>query len=261
MPSWAWGQSTALKIQNHLDARFVVVDYTYEEPGLMEITGRLSGVSLDYKIPTFSGRSFLLLGGQYLAGLTYYSGRYQFSDDRTPVLQENDRTHTLKIAYGYEYKTAKQNHFEFTAGFARRFHKNNNAQYDRMQIYLYVPVQVAMSFPLGSKSKVKLAYEHDVFLSGENTTRASDLDPNMNDRVYKQNEGSGSKVSLGYETKKFGPVILAQLYIQSWEVSQSDIVKATYKDGTSVSRNGREVYYFEPENTTRIMGFSLGSRF
>ena len=267
MPSLAWSQMTFApntfnsESRNELDVRLITADYKYEEPGLMQIAGRMNGLSMDYRVPTYLGSSFLLMGGQYLTGTTYYDGTYQISGERTPTFEERDYNYSLKLGYGTRVVTAGQSIIDVSASFARRFHVNEGIHYDREQTYIYLPLELVMVFPVGTKSTIKFGVEQDVFLSGKNTTKVSQY-YDENDRVYRQDSGSGSKFSLGYETSALGPVILAQVYVRRWDVADSSKVLASRKtDGAILLYNGRPARYYEPENNTKTVGFSLGSRF
>jgi hypothetical protein len=119
--------------------------------------------------------------------------------------------------------------------------------YRRHSNYLYLPIGLAQRYRTGEGWVVAPTVEFDYFIRGRQYSHLSDTGiPGFADTVNTQRRGHGYRASLRFESRSlhFGP------WFQYWKIADSDV--AEFAPGR---------FGLEPENTTREVGFELGTQF
>ena len=243
--------------------------YAYEEPGVMQTSGMMVGISgvLSCRVPE-SIRVIDLFRIEAEAS----RGRLDYISKRNEgAIKGVDNTVIeARALLGKEvYSTGKSAVTLFSGFGYRQLHDNGsgkftsegNPYYDRESNYLFIPVIFELS-PLNSHGwGIGGTVEYDYFLSGMQESELTDANKEgytySDDLKNKQHHGYGLRVSLK-ATKKYPPCSLViEPFLRYWKVGTSD------EDAIEVGNEGESepLTYVEPNNHTTQYGLKVALLF
>jgi len=236
----------------------------YEEPGIMENTGFMSGLAgsytyyRDYFVAKFDGR--------------IASGKVDYKSTSTGSQKDIwDSAFEIRGVVGYDFLNPafyfKEADFSCIpyVGFGYRYLNDDSSGritttgylgYERESMYLYVPVGVTgTKYFLSEQTQEELwslggTLEWDFFCWGTQTSRLGDVNPAYSDIRNKQSEGFGVRGSLAFRNKTRQIDILFEPFFRYWHISQSDQKTVSYA-GTIWGQG------YEPKNSTKEIGCKL----
>lgn len=237
-----------------------IVDYHYEEPGVMRIQGRLTRFETGYRhaIRVRDLPAWWAVDASFAYGnLTYYGETQKnFSGTITPVTYPTmDNITTLRGRFGFPMFDNGHRVLNVYLGLATWVLNDDSigvGSYGREIIYLYVPVGAEYVMKAGAFSWVS-SLEYNPQILGIVKSNLSEASPAYSDATTIQILGFGLKASTGVEINT-GPVsITAEIFYQFWSMDASST-------DTQVV-NGQTLYLQEPKNDTEMLGANLGVRF
>jgi hypothetical protein len=225
--------------------------FHYEEPGVMEEEGTLSGVSASYtryyRAPL--EHRILKLEGGISAGEVDYDGSLL---DGTPYTIEgnDDLMINARVLWGPLWETATwANYFHYGLGY--RYLQDDSTQdpagYRRHSNYLYLPLGVKAYRPLTGDWYVTLGGEIDVLIVG---LQVSEIPESETDPSHVRNwqwPGFGSRGSLELRHKSDSLDVALAPFLQYWWVDDS--------------RPSKSRMWYEPRNWSLQVGLNLLFRF
>lgn len=229
-------------------------DFTYQEPGVMKATGRISGFDLmgKYKV-----NSDLSINGSfnYLAGVLNYDGGLQ---DGTPMTEED--TYTVKdLSVATEFLTDLTTDVQtsFLVGLGRRVmtDANDPSPYDyrREHNYNYYSVAVQVQIPHDTIATTTVVGGIETMFSGNVKTYLSDVDPRFPDMDMNFNGGSALTIGVNHAHKFDFGTVYAGLNYKKWSLAESESQKVTV--GT------KHYEFIEPKNTSTVVSLDAGMLF
>jgi hypothetical protein len=239
--------------------------YTYEEPGVMKISGMMVGISgaVTRQAPQGIGVvDFLRIEAEAARGSVDYS-----SKDGT-IKDIDDTIIEARALLGKEVYSSEKRVVTLSSGFGyRQLHDNGGGRvtsernpsyaYDRESNYSFIPVVLELSSLNSHGWGIGGKVEYDYFLSGMQESELTDANNEgytySDDLENRQHDGYGLHVSLT-ATKKFHACsLLIEPFLRYWNVSASD------EDLVEV--NGVVVPYLEPNNHTTQYGLKVALLF
>lgn len=240
------------------------VNYRYEEPGYMKISGRMSQIAGDYRFnlrpttPMFIAveTSFTFSGSN-----TYDGGLQNLDTGKITPKSEGSRDYIVETRGIYNI-TALNGYAQGLDTFGgigiwALYNKiAGEGSYGRQATYLYLPLGTTYNVRL-NRVLLSLTGEYDLYLTGQTTSQMTDVG-GSNDIVHQQNSGSGWRAKFGGEYRFNGWTLLAGVYHQIWNIGQSEYTSVNIKKSNGTSSQGVIV---EPKNNTSMTGITLGARF
>ncbi|GAB3486274.1 hypothetical protein [Marinomonas epiphytica] len=241
MPSWADIEYLEVTAGPYLSL------IHYEEPGVMEEEGSLTG--LTGQVTVYQAASLLSLEISYGDGAMDYqgTGRIEGIDNHLfearalaghSIPLSNARYLTVFIGLGYR---------ELVDNAEGRVSTTGHRGYKRKQIYFYNPIGLELkTFVSGTDWSVSGRAEYDNFIFGRNTSYLGSI-PGYTDIRLDQNEGHGYRFSLAFEKtiNSQGAALIIEPYYRHWSIADSE--------STS---DGRRTW-IEPNNTSDEWGTAL----
>lgn len=219
--------------------------YEYEEPNFALLEGERFGVS----------GSFTALGQDYIH--SRIEGRYSYAElDYTgsgTLRDVEDHILELRALVGRDYRAGRFVWVPY-AGLGYRFLHNDlrgvsstgARGYRRKSRYYYIPVGVALRFPMGAGWVLAPKIEYDAFAHGKQRSYLGDTGLGYNAVTNLQRRGRGARGELAFE----GPRWSLGLWSHYWKIEDSDIQPI-----------GLGQFGLEPANTTRESGLEVRFRF
>ncbi|MBI5079030.1 PEGA domain-containing protein [Candidatus Saganbacteria bacterium] len=224
-------------------------NYAYKEPGVMEDTGRMYGIT--YSNVHYSSQYMLKIKyeGRYFWGLVNYAGR---TSGGTPVAINDisDWGYELRLMWGNDYLLSEAFYLTPYMGGGYRY-LNDNSQlkdprgYQRESKYFYIPMGIEVSRSFNNRFFTAML-EFDYFFGGAQFSRLSDVSHQYSDVTSDQGSGYGLRCSIGYSQKLGNINYEGKLFLRLWSINESD-----------TDANG----YYEPANNTTETGFAIGVHF
>lgn len=240
-----------------------LVSYTYEEPGLMKISGLMVQTTAGYKYHFGDKKSvdwWLGVDGLLLySGANKYDGAIQDLATRQtkPISSgSNDFIYDVRGLGGLQVYASRTDAFDVYTGFGRWDIANKlggPGGYFRETTYLYLPIGLTYDHKFDREFTWVNTFEYDWFLDGKAYTQFSDANPGSNNPTFNQKNGYGLRLKSGVEWRTAGITWVGALTYQAWGVDQSD------SQNIRILNENRA--YVEPTNTTSIYGLSIGARF
>ncbi len=233
------------------------VAYTYVEPGVMSLNGRLTELDFSYRWQPFhtSLPLALVFGLDSFLGRTHYDGSISNLDTgvRTPVQDSsNERIFNLQGVFTAGFFES----LEGAAGFAIWSLKNKvdgAASYTRDINYFYLPLSLSYQARAWSALRLSVGAQYNVFLFGTVESRLSEINPGNSDIHNEQTSGSGYKLRVAAAWDFPTWILNVELYIQQWNIADSNKV--------DVSTTRGMIQLWEPRNKTTMSGVNLGVQF
>ncbi|MBX3020717.1 MAG: hypothetical protein KF799_03500 [Bdellovibrionales bacterium] len=235
-----------------------LINYHYDEPGVMKIGGTLVELAGIYRhhLQSSVRPSYLMADLRYATSSSnsYDGGIMHFDKDgdythTTPnSAKSKDAIVEFKGVYGSTLINTATHALDLYGGLGR-WQLNNKVDgstaYRREAVYLYLPVGVTSARKVGSTFVWTMGAELDIYLNGSTTSKMGDAVKGASDIVHNQPSGSGYSVRTGSEFQVAGISMTSSIYYQVWDIETSDVV-------------GK---FIEPKNRTTMLGLNLGARF
>ena len=217
-------------------ADYTFNDFTYKEPGVRKMHGRLAGVRGEFGLNLFAGLG-VSVGGEYADGHLNFT-------ELTPGASARTR-----LTHDYFRQTQGLIHFVYgsmvvAAGMAERYWYNHLEDSNRRRTrYNYTPI-----FFTYRAGPIYLKLEHDIWNKGWHKSHMSDVNPVATDIEFKLGKGTGSGAELGY---RIAGMVTSRIFISyhKWDVKDSDV----QSDGTQ--------NYIESKNSVTEIKGGIGLAF
>ncbi len=216
--------------------------FSYEEPGVMEESGLLHGLSGSFE--HLAAYNLLIdLSTSIVAGDLKYDGKLINADGtESPLTIDTPNTiFNLKGAVGMLFQYGDFSVVPYS-GIGYRFLVDDLEEassiygYTREQTYVYLPVGVGLSRRMQSSWLFDCYVEYRIMLDSYNRSHGGVLGGSL---VLPQNSGSGFSASVGLSRPGMGASkIQLESFIETWDIDASEVV------------NG----YIEPENKSFLFG-------
>jgi hypothetical protein len=238
-----------------LDVGIQLSHITYKEPGLMQESGVMYGVTAAY---TRIGPDLMWkVDGTLTTGEVEYVGSYW---DGTPLTFSGIRDtmfETRAVLGSTEFVNISSYYLPYIGiGYRYLFDGADEMPggYRRESNYVYIPLGIDGMVTTKGRWSVGFTAEYDYFISGKQYSYLSDGDPGYHDIENKQSSGYGLRGSLRFIRSGRNDIIL-EPFIKYWKIAESDMVPLTY--------NGATTPYgvVEPENNSTEVGIKILMRF
>jgi len=247
-------QSLALSTETGKEIALSVASYQYKEPGLMSLKGAMFGLEM-HGTRALPNERFVRGEVRYAFGLVDYdsNGTGSASDNQNLYLEARvlagadyavrDAVFAPYIGLGYRYLYHDGRGMTNTGFFGYRRESN----------YFYVPIGFHHRSRINDQANLSIMAEYDVFLTGTQTSKLSDVDPRNSDFTNSQTSGYGLKFSVIYTQNKWaiGP------YAHYWNIAESDVAPAIVMRNGIPTRSG----FIEPANNTVEIGLKASQKF
>ncbi len=253
--------------------------HKYEEPGLMEEAGWIVAPSVAGFGRVNLGIVNLTAEFEIARGSVDYDGASSDVDGNVEPLSLSNITDNfmeLRLICGIDMPVGQTTTFTPAFGIGRRWLTDHMEEhwggYLRESRYSYVPIIGRIQFGRGQGLHYDISLEYDLFQSGQQKSRLSDVSARSQDGtrwiiwedvVNEQNSGSGFRASLGLTTgaSKWGSLSLRhnfRLFVRRWSIDQSEIELITVSTRLGDPLVGEDflMEVWEPENKTFQIGFS-----
>lgn len=248
----AFAQPIQLKMTDGYELAVQYSDYKYEEPNLMNNTGRKYGAEVIAN-KVLNDDYFLSGSVRYAFGDVKYTGSGT-ADGKSDSLWDlrlvgaKDlafETYVLAPYIGIGYRTLFNDLRGTTSTGALGYRRNSE--------YVYIPIGFQHRFKLDDKSRITTVLEYDYLASGQQTTFLSDVSAShaaiFGDPINNQKNGYGSRLSVSYEENTWS----VGVFYNYWNIADSETNYYT-SGGTTYSLK-------EPENNTNEFGIQVKYRF
>jgi len=199
----------------------------------------------------------------YKADMRFSYGRMDYQSAGSGKIDDiPDWTFEARILAGKDLQVLSDSRLTPYMGFGYRYLNDDSSGklstvgasgYERESRYLYVPIGVEFTTRLTEGWLVSPTLEYDVFVSGTQISRLSDVNGGFPDIKNKQRSGFGMRGSVKF-VKEGNPVnLVIEPYIRYWHIEDSDETTAA---GPAFIVTG-----LEPENKTTEYGVRLGAEF
>lgn len=210
-----------------LDLGVGLSHYTYREPSL---SVKLSGVKYGFNgaVTGTLPRDFFWAGDvRYATGDSDYSGSGKNPNrpedlwdarvlaGRDFALTSYGRSFDLSPYLGFGYRSFSSDDRGITSTGAHGYRRAND-------LY-YLPLGVKPRFRATPNARISSTFEFDYMITGQQTTRLSDVNPGYPDIKNTQNSGRGFRGDVMWETKTWA----AGPFLSYWNINQSDTKCAT----------------------------------
>jgi hypothetical protein len=261
-------RAEAQGVGQSLDVGTEVYWVNYREPGIMEQTGSLTGVTARYSFE--QDRSLLRAEARMAAGQVDYS-----STDTGAINGIDDFIVELRGIVGFDpfvsgagqqetffcylYTGAGYRYLEDDSG--GMVSSNGYGGYRRQSHYLYSPIglEVGRRFDpsqgeKGGLRSLVFAVEYDVFWQGLQASYLSDVDPSFSDPRNRQRQGYGARARIGLAYDVNGYTVVFEPFVRYWNIERSEDQDIYYAGGIWG-------YGYEPANRTLETGIALAVKF
>jgi hypothetical protein len=218
----------------------------YEEPGLMEETGMMYGISGSY---AFHDRVMLKAEAKFAVGLLDYDGR---TWGGTPLSISGIPNYMWEFRglVGYDFN-ARPVVISPYLGLGYRWLQDNAQEksasgYRRESNYFYIPIGVEALVVLGNGWSVGANVEYDVFVWGKQKSYLSDFSAGFSDAENDQSSGYGVRGSISIAKKGEKVGFMIEPYIKYWNIKESDVDRVTFY--------GTPRFVVEPDNNSTEIG-------
>jgi hypothetical protein len=222
---------------------------------IMDEKGFLHGLYLNATWHTQDWEMMFRLAGEASMGTIDYDGQ---TWGGTPISSSGDnQLLNLRFALGKDFVISPAAAFTPYLGLALRYwndKQDSTGGYERETTYYYLPIGLEFNMKPKDNMRLTLTAEYDFFLSGQNKSHLSDVNPGFNDVDLDQNNGMGFRLAarLAWDMETIG--FSVEPFLRYWDIDESDSATLSFW-GTPVSR------VVEPDNDTTIIGLRLGVLF
>lgn len=224
----------------------LLTTYRYEEPDFMWLKGERIGATGAYTMRN-PNRAFARFEGRVSYGELDYEGSGTMNS--VP-----DYLFEVRALAGRDYALGSSMAWSPYVGVGIRYLYNDlrgttstgQIGYRRESFYYYLPVGITLRMPLGSEWVLAPQVEYKGFLRGVQRSYLSDVSPFLNDVSNQQHKGSGYRVQLMFEGRRWsiGP------WLDYWNIKDSDLQQVA-----------PGLVGMEPANWTREAGVEVRYRF
>jgi len=230
---------------------------TYKEPGLMEESGTMYFLNCSLT-ERFNKEIFMREELRYGYGLVNYKGS-TWAGTPLNIADIPDYLTEVRFVLGNDIPSFGSSFFTPYLGFGYRFLSDNSqlrsaSGYRREANYLFSPIGVEFTSPLGKYSFWGTGIEYDSFISGRQMSYLSDADPGYHDAMNEQKRGYGLRASLKYSFASGDADYVIKIFETTWEIENSDFADLT-KNGVNIG------YVYEPKNISTEIGVSLSMKY
>jgi hypothetical protein len=244
-----------------------ISSYEYKEPGVMKVSGTMSGVTAEYLNNGGVGRIKESMPIQLRARLTYMQssnldydgGWFDNSGNSGPLKHDgvHQSYYDTVFAGGFGVKATEKLSISPYLGFGYRYlvdkddgiHYGSSPfgpvavrDYKREQTYYYLPLGADFKISMGSGWKLAFNTELDILLRGENKSHLGGADGTLK---FRQNSGYGLRASVKVEKNLQSVGVFAEPFYRYWNISESNVNRG----------------YIEPKNKTNEFGLRAGFSF
>lgn len=226
-----------------------LVHIHYKE-SIMEEKGYLSGVYAQFSGVTRNNNMYYEAGLSYLEGSVDYDGSIQFYDFREPEplsTKTDNQITTVRGRIGRIYPATALDWIPY-AGLASRTLTDDlpgEYGYRREQTYTYIPLGIEIRKETSSGAFWNTSLEFDYLLHAENKSLGM---------TFEQDSGYGVRATIQLlRPLKHDLHVFLQGYVQYWDIEQSASVYQYL--------NGFQLEFYEPENTSTLIGLIAGLQF
>jgi hypothetical protein len=233
-----------------------LVSYRYAEPGLISHSGFLYGVYGEgFWNPSVNVKGILAI--DLIVGVLNYDGA--LCEVKTNVCTDyKAKTNDLifRMTHRFEYSVSER--FNIFAGPGIRYlidKGDEPAFYTRLGTYIFAPIGFNFSVPTADDT-LFLDLEYDLFLVGTMQSRLSEVNSTYSDITHTQKEGSGHKITIGYQQNKtHANPITASLFFESWTIGASNLERLYVNGQPSTTA------FVEPKNFSESFGVKVAVAF
>lgn len=235
-----------------------IISYRYVEPGLIEHTGLLYGITAEgFWFPSSNVKG--VFNADLVIGKLDYNGALcNISNDTCSDYSAKTNEFILRMTHRFEMQVVENMRGFAGPGIRYLIDKGDDRGfYTRTGIYLFIPVGGSYHVPLsGGGGSLFIDAEYDIFLAGVMTSRLSEVNPSYEDITHVQNSGSGHKITLGYQQDQVNPnPLTVGLFYENWNVAESDR-KTLYVSGQASTKS-----FVEPKNFSESIGLKIAVGF
>ena len=226
----------------------------YEEPGVMEEKGVMSGFSGSY---TYYDNYMLKAEGRFSVGQVDYEGQLS---DGTPYNIDDIDDYMLELRglAGYGFPVFESSVLTPYVGLGYRYLNDDlssdPAGYERESNYFYSPIGIESSTPMENGWVVGLTLEYDYFWKGIQISHLSDFSSAFNDVENDQNDGYGLRGSVKFKKEIEKLNLIIEPFIRYWDIDRSE-------DATITFAGAVWGYGYEPENDSTEIGIKVAVGF
>jgi len=229
-----------------------LLDYTYQEPGLMRISGVLYSLGASYRQSLGSSPFWADVRGVFAFGQPTYDGAIVNLNTgvTTPV---RERSHDFlsdgQTQVGVSMFEGHRVQWDVHSGLGYWFLLNKVAgvgSYTRQTQYYYWPLGTRVSVHTGPAWTWSVGLQLNVFLKGQVKSKLSEANRSLSDSEVTQRRGRGAQLHLIGEWQLEQARLFVETYYRRWDIERSTIDPQTF---------------YEPANRTRMLGFNVGGRF
>lgn len=255
---------SALEPDRPLRLSVGTVNYKYQEPGYMKISGLMTQVAGEYRFVLPETRPmYLAIESSFtFSGSDKYDGSVHNLDtgvtspkvdgSRDYIL-ETRGLYDLTLLNGYTHQIEAYSGVGLWALYNRI---GGEGSYGRQANYLYVPVGTGYSAHF-NRTVIRLSGDYDFYVTGQTTSQMTDVG-GSNDIVHQQGKGSGWRAKLEGIYKFNSFTLLTSIYYQAWSIANSNVTDINIRHANGTVTPGTIV---EPANRTTMTGFTIGARF
>jgi hypothetical protein len=243
-----------------------VYHFEYEEPGVMEEKGLFYGIRLGYtgrdwvttsleSSPADGGTMFRAEGRLAFGQVDYDGGVIDLeTSEVTPYSMDDidDWVFEGRLLLGADWLHRSALNTLYL-GIGYRYLNDDTSfdpvGYERESNYLYLPVGYQLDGSNESGWSLGFGAEFDVFISGNQRSHLSDVDPTYSDVDNRQDSGYGYRASVKLQHKSKNGIFVLEPFIRYWDIDDSEI------EYFEVSGTTYEV--IEPANETTEYGLSI----
>ena len=242
--------------------------YSYEEPGVMKISGVMIGLSGAASFNTSESIGVIDLL-RIEAAVSRGSVDYSSPADGT-IQGIHDSIFEARGLVGKELHGTEASAWTLMSGFGfRQLHDNEggllssrgNPAYDRESRYSFIPVVLELSSLKHTGWGVGGMVEYDYFLSGTQHSQLTDANNVMytysDNLTNRQHNGYGLRASLKVTKKIHASTLLFEPFVRYWSIGDSDrYTILRYVNGVPSPQA-----YIEPQNHTTQYGLKVSLLF
>lgn len=234
-------------------------DYGYRErfegETIVRDDGRFIGPTASY-VETIGGGWFLR------AAAATGSGSVDYSSEDGEIEDVSQYVAQVEFHVGRDFRLGGGGALTLFTGLGGRALDDNSGGreteqgllgYDREIGYSYVPLGVAASAQVGSRTSVTLSAQYNLLFAGTAQSKFSQIDPEFPDLSLDLDGGHGIDasamlaVAVGRNAIRFGP------FVRHWDLERS---KSKFFE-----EEGLEIELFEPANRTTELGLRIAFAF
>lgn len=225
-----------------------LVDFHYDEPGLMSDDGHLGGLAFSYQYD-YSLDRYFKVDTNYSQGSTRYNGALQGQGGLTPYSStEQFRLMNLELTTGHPPGPSTWA-FSYGLGYRNTYDsKTNQYDYRRDISYYYLILGLRPTMYQQGTTTSILAIEYNALLGGGAMTYLSDVNPAYQDVNFTFQGGSAYKLGVENYLTVFNDIkMFLDFSYKYWSLPDSV---------TKYIGNGK--YGVEPKNHTGLFSITIG---